>query len=63
MPTRHSIRRQASEDCKMRGIMLNYSTSHLDNFEVIKDVVLDGNEKRHVTVHTENKIKRKRRAV
>jgi len=62
MPTRQFIRRQASEDCKIRGIMLNYSTSQLDNFEVIKDVFLDGTEMRHVSVHTENKIKRKRKA-
>ena len=32
------------------------------NFEVIKDMVLEGTKMRHVTVYTEKKIKRKRKA-
>ena len=43
--------------CIIRGIRLNYSTSELVNFEVIKDVVLKGTKMRYVTVHTEKKIK------
>ena len=41
---------------------MNYGTSQLVNFEVIKDMVLERTEMRHVTVHTEKKIKRKRKA-
>jgi len=39
---------------------LNYSASQLVNFEKIKDVILKGNEKETVIVHTESKIKQKR---
>ena len=60
MPTKQLMRRKTRERvCKIRVITLNYSTSQLFNFEVIKDMVLDGNKMRHVTVHTEKKIKRK----
>ena len=41
---------------------LNYNTSQFVNFEVIKDVVLERTEMEHMTVHTEEKIKRKRKA-
>ena len=47
--------------CKIRGITLKYSTSQLVNFEVIKDMVLEKTETRHVILHTERKIKRKRK--
>ena len=45
--------------CKVKVITLNYNISQLVNFENIKDMVLKGNEKETVIVHTENKIKRK----
>ena len=48
--------------CKVRGITLNYSTSQLVNFNVIKDMILNkGRPDEVVTVHTDKKIKRKRK--
>ena len=48
--------------CKVRGITLNYSTSQLVNFDVIKDMILNrGRPDEVVTVHTDKKIKRKRK--
>jgi len=47
--------------CKVRGITLNYHASKLVNFEVIKAMIL-GQGESVVNVHTEHKIKRKRRA-
>ena len=47
---------------KVRGITLNYSTSQPVNFNVIREMIL--NKGRHdevVTVHTDKKIKRKRK--
>ena len=46
--------------CKVRGITLNYSASRLINFDVIKGMILRGDETEKVKVHTERKIKRKR---
>jgi len=48
--------------CKVRGIALNYNASQLINFDVIKDTILENPEGEHVIVHTENKIKRKKKA-
>jgi len=48
--------------CKVRGITLNYNASQLVNFEVIKDMILGKTKTEQVTVHTEKKIKRKRKA-
>jgi len=49
--------------CKVRGITLNYNASKLVNFERIKDMILrSGDEPQTVVnVHTEKKIKRKRK--
>jgi hypothetical protein len=47
--------------CKFRGITLNYHASKLVNFEVIKAIIL-GEGEPVVNVHTEHKVKRKRRA-
>jgi hypothetical protein len=47
--------------CKVRGITLNYSASRLVNFEVIQDMILNGEPDDTVTVHTDKKIKRKKR--
>ena len=41
---------------------MNYNASQLVNFEVIKDMILGKTETEQVTVHTEKKIKRKRKA-
>ena len=46
--------------CKVRGITLNYNASRLVNFDVIKDIILKQGPV--VTVHTEHKIKRKRKS-
>ena len=46
--------------CKVRGITLNYSASQSINFDVIKALVLGGDDTETVTVHTESKIKLKR---
>ena len=45
---------------KLRGITLNYHTSKLVNFEVIKAMIWEQGES-VVNVHTEHTIKRKRR--
>ena len=45
--------------CKVGGITLNYSASHTVNFDVIKALILRGDNRETVTVHTESKIKRK----
>ena len=45
---------------KVRRITLNYSASQTANFEVIKALVLGGDDTKPITVHTERKIKRKR---
>jgi hypothetical protein len=47
--------------CKVRDITLNYRASKLVNFEVIKAILLEQGES-VLNVHTEHKIKRKRRA-
>jgi hypothetical protein len=41
------------------GITLNYSSSRLVNFGVLRHMILGGTESDRVTVHTEHKIKRK----
>jgi len=46
--------------CKINGITLNYKTKQLVNFEAINDMIL-GTEEPMVTVHTERKMKRKRK--
>ena len=46
--------------CKVRGITLNYNASRLVNFDVIKDIIMKQGPV--VTVHTEHKIKRKRKS-
>jgi hypothetical protein len=46
--------------CKVRGITLNYGVSRLVNFDVMRVMVLGGNESDQVTVHTVHKIKRKK---
>jgi hypothetical protein len=47
--------------CKIRGITLNYNASRMVNFEVIKDMILNGRTDDTVTVHTDKKIKGKER--
>jgi len=47
--------------CKVRGITLNYNASQLVNFDVISDMILNREPDHIVNVHTENKIKRKRK--
>ena len=46
--------------CKDRGVTLNYNASQLGNFDIIKEMIVKGDEERTVTVRTEKKIKRKR---
>jgi hypothetical protein len=43
--------------CKVGGITLNFVASRLVNFDVMRDMVLGGDELDRVTVHTEHKIK------
>jgi hypothetical protein len=42
--------------CKVRGTTLNYSASHLVNFDIIRDMILKGKEgeKREIVVRTDN---------
>ena len=46
--------------CKVRGIPLNYNASRLVNFDKIRDMILNRDDRETVTVRTEKKIKRKR---
>jgi len=49
----------------VRGITLNYNASKLVNFERFKDMILRSGDERSpesvINVHTEKKIKRKRK--
>jgi len=47
--------------CEVRGITLNFHDTKLVNYEVIKAMILEQGEA-IVNLHTEHKIKRKRRA-
>jgi len=51
---------RATTVCKVRGITLIYSVKQIVNFDVIRDMVLETVEPT-VSVHTEKKIKRKRK--
>jgi len=51
---------QTDTVCKVRGITLNHNTKQLVNFEVIRDMIL-GTAESTVMVHTERKIKQKRK--
>jgi len=51
---------EANTVCKVRGITLNYSAKQLVNFNVIRDMII-GSAEPTVMVHTERKIKRKRK--
>jgi hypothetical protein len=46
--------------CKVRGITLNYAALQVVNFEVLRSMISRG-EPESVTVHTDKKIKRKRK--
>ena len=46
--------------CKVRGITLIYKASQLINFEKIREMILNKDDKETVTVRSEKKIKRKR---
>ena len=46
--------------CKVRGITLNYSASQTVNFDVMKSMILRGDDTETVTVYIERTIKRKR---
>ena len=45
---------------KIRGITLNYNTMKMVNFGVVRDMIM-GDEPPVINVHSENKIKRKRK--
>ena len=48
--------------CKVRRITLNYNAARLVNFDFIRAMILGEVKERTVTVHTEHKIKRKRKS-
>ena len=52
---------RATTVCKARGITLNYSAKQLVNFDITKDMALVKGVETKVTVHTEKKIKRRRK--
>ena len=52
---------RATTVCKVRGINLSYSAKQLVNFDDTRDMVLGTSAEPTVTVHTEKKIKRKRK--
>ena len=58
----YSATNERKRVCKVRGITLNYNASRLVNFDAIRDVILGkGREPNVLNVHTEKKIKRKRK--
>jgi len=59
--SRTDTAKTAKTICKVRGITLNYSASQLVNFDVIRDMILNRRPDEVVTVHTDRKIKRKRK--
>jgi hypothetical protein len=52
--TVNSEKGESETVCKVRRIMLNYSASKHVNFEVIRDMILRGDESEKVMVTTEN---------
>ena len=46
--------------CNIRGRTLNYRTYQTVNFDVMKAMILRGDDNECFTVHTKRKIKRKR---
>ena len=60
---RHKERCNSNEEkvCKVKGITLKYNASQLANFDVIKDMILNQEPSHTVTVHTEHKIKQKKK--
>ena len=58
--TVNSVSCEQTTVCKVRGITLNYKASPLINFEKIREMILNKDDKETVTVRTEKKIKRKR---
>jgi len=61
MDTRNAVSQMKKTVCNVRGITLNYNASQLVNFDVIKYMILNQELSHIVTVHTEHKIKRKRK--
>ena len=59
--TKNAVSQMKKTFSKVRGITLNYNTSQLVNFDVIKDMILNQEPSHTVTEHTEYKIKRKRK--
>ena len=57
----HTVTGASRTVCKVRGITLNYRASKLLNFDVIRDMILKGDESPVINVHTQDKIKRKRK--
>ena len=55
-----TVRGNRETGCKVRGITLNYSAYQTVNFDIIKALVLRGDDTETVSVHNECKIKRKR---
>jgi len=51
--TVHTPKGERKAVFKIRAITMNYSTTKLVEFEVIKEMVLKRTEMRHVSVHTE----------
>jgi hypothetical protein len=54
-----NVRGAVKTVCKVRGIILNYNASKSVNFDVIRNMVLNGGPQDVVLVHTDKKIKRK----
>jgi len=57
-----TVKGHATTVCKVRGIILNYNSKQLVNFDVIRDMIVWTSAEPTVTVHTEKKIKRKGKA-
>ena len=52
---------QSNTVSKVRGIKLNYTASQLVNFDIIRGMILNREPDHVLIVHTEHKIKRKRK--
>jgi hypothetical protein len=58
--TFNSVTGEHKTVCKVRGITLNYNAFQLVNFDKIKEMIMNRDPNETITVHTENKIKRKK---
>lgn len=57
-PKNYAYRTLASETCKVKGFTLNFTNSHIVNFEAIKDLLYNDDRNQFKTLTNPSKIKR-----